>query len=85
LLGCRWEEPAESGVRFVYANALSLPFRNHRFSHVIRYMVFFSMEMKSRAVQVAGIRVAPNGAWMVQVESAYFMSALLARLLSSRP
>ena len=33
----------------------------------VRYMVFFVMELKSRAVQVAGIRVDPGGAWMLQV------------------
>jgi transposase len=33
----------------------------------VRYMVFFVIEVKSRAVQVAGIRIAPNGAWMLQM------------------
>ncbi len=30
-------------------------------------MVFFVIELKSRAVQIAGIRVDPGGAWMLQV------------------
>jgi hypothetical protein len=29
-------------------------------------MVFFVMELKSRAVHIAGIRVDPDGAWMMQ-------------------
>jgi putative transposase len=33
----------------------------------VRYMVFFVMELKTRAVQIAGIRVDPGGAWMLQV------------------
>jgi transposase len=33
----------------------------------VRYMVFFVMELKSRAVHVAGIRIDPDGAWMMQV------------------
>jgi transposase len=33
----------------------------------LRYMVFFVMEVKTRVVQVAGIRIAPDGAWMLQV------------------
>jgi transposase len=37
------------------------------FFGTVRYMVLFVMEVKSRAVQVAGIRIAPNGAWMLQV------------------
>jgi hypothetical protein len=32
-----------------------------------RYMVFFVIELRSRAVQVAGIRITPDGAWMLQV------------------
>jgi putative transposase len=32
-----------------------------------RYMVFFVMELRSRAVHVAGIRLDPDGAWMMQV------------------
>jgi len=34
-----------------------------------RFMVFFVMELKSRAVHIAGIRIDPDGAWMVQVAS----------------
>ena len=30
-------------------------------------MVFFVMELKSRAVRIAGIRIDPDGAWMMQV------------------
>jgi putative transposase len=33
----------------------------------VRRMVFFVVELKSPAVQIAGIRIAPDGAWMVQV------------------
>jgi hypothetical protein len=33
----------------------------------VRYMVFFVMEVKTRAVEIAGIRVDPNGEWMKQV------------------
>ncbi len=33
----------------------------------VRYLVFFVIELKSRAVQIAGIRIAPDGAWMAQV------------------
>jgi transposase InsO family protein len=32
-----------------------------------RYMVFFVIELKTRAVEIAGIRVDPDGAWMKQV------------------
>jgi len=33
----------------------------------VRYMVFFVIEVKSRAVHIAGIRIAPDGAWMLQM------------------
>ena len=33
----------------------------------VRVMVLFVIELKSRAVHVAGIRVAPDGAWMTQI------------------
>jgi putative transposase len=33
----------------------------------IRYMVFFVMDLKSRAVEVAGIAIDPGEAWMKQV------------------
>jgi putative transposase len=33
----------------------------------VRYMVFFVIEFKSRAVQIAGVRVAPDGDWMKQI------------------
>jgi putative transposase len=33
----------------------------------VRRMVFFVIELRSRAVQIAGIRIAPDGAWMAQV------------------
>jgi len=33
----------------------------------VRTMVFFVIEVKSRAVQVAGIRIAPDGDWMKQI------------------
>jgi hypothetical protein len=29
--------------------------------------VFFVMHLQSRAVRIAGIRIAPDGAWMKQV------------------
>jgi hypothetical protein len=32
-----------------------------------RYMVFFVIEVKSRAVHIAEIRIAPDGAWMLQM------------------
>jgi transposase len=40
------------------------------FFGTVRYMVFFVIELRSRAVQVAGIRVDPGGAWMLQVARA---------------
>jgi putative transposase len=33
----------------------------------VRHMVFFVIEVKSRAVQIAGIRIAPDGDWMKQM------------------
>jgi hypothetical protein len=33
----------------------------------VRYMVFFVIEVKSRAVQIAGVRIAPDGDWMKQI------------------
>ena len=33
----------------------------------VRYMVFFVMEVKTRVVHIAGIRVDPDGAWMKQM------------------
>jgi hypothetical protein len=33
----------------------------------VRHMVFFVIELKSRAVRIAGVRVEPDGAWMQQV------------------
>jgi hypothetical protein len=30
-------------------------------------MVFFVIEVKSRAVQIAGVRIAPDGNWMKQI------------------
>jgi len=33
----------------------------------VRYMVFFVMEVKTRAVEIAGIQVDPGGEWMKQV------------------
>ena len=33
----------------------------------VRYSVFFVIELQTRAVHIAGIRVNPNGAWMTQV------------------
>ncbi len=32
----------------------------------VRYMVFFVIELRTRAVHVAGVRVDPDGAWMMQ-------------------
>jgi hypothetical protein len=37
------------------------------FFGTIRYMVFFVVELRSRAVHIAGIRIDPDGAWMMQV------------------
>ena len=34
---------------------------------LVRYMVFFVMELKSRRVHVAGVAVDPNGRWMEQM------------------
>ena len=33
----------------------------------VRYLVFFVIELESRAVEIAGIRIDPAGAWMMQV------------------
>ncbi|MCP4900504.1 MAG: transposase, partial [bacterium] len=33
----------------------------------VRYSVFFVMELKTRTVEIAGIRVNPDGEWMKQV------------------
>jgi putative transposase len=33
----------------------------------VRHMVFFVLEVKTRAVEIAGIRADPNGEWMKQV------------------
>ena len=33
----------------------------------VRYMVFFVIELKSRAVHIAGMRIDPDGAWMMQI------------------
>ena len=33
----------------------------------VRYSVFFVMEVKTRAVEIAGIRVNPDGEWMKQI------------------
>ncbi len=33
----------------------------------VRYMVFFVIEVKSRAVQITGVRIAPDGDWMKQI------------------
>jgi putative transposase len=33
----------------------------------VRYMVFFVIELRSRAVRVAEVRIDPDGAWMVQI------------------
>src|SRR5450432_2693966 len=33
----------------------------------VRVMVVFVIELKSRAMHIAGIRVAPDGAWMAQI------------------
>ena len=33
----------------------------------VRYMVFFVIELKSRAVHLAGMRIDPDGAWMMQM------------------
>src|SRR5450432_2319166 len=33
----------------------------------VRYMVFFVIEIRSRAVEIAGIQVDPDGGWMKQV------------------
>ena len=33
----------------------------------VRYTVFFGIELKSRAVHIAGMRIDPDGAWMMQM------------------
>ena len=33
----------------------------------VRYMAFFVMQVETRAVQIAGIRIAPDGKWMKQI------------------
>ena len=33
----------------------------------VRYFVFFVIELEPRAVEIAGIRIAPDGAWMKQI------------------
>ena len=33
----------------------------------VRHMVLFVIEIKSRAVQIAGVRIAPDGDWMKQI------------------
>jgi len=33
----------------------------------VRYMVFFVIELKTRAVHIAGMRIDPDGTWMMQV------------------
>ncbi len=33
----------------------------------VRYMVFFVMELRTRTVEIAGIRVNPDGEWMKQI------------------
>jgi putative transposase len=33
----------------------------------VRYIVFFVIELRSRAVHVAGVRIDPDGAWLMQV------------------
>jgi hypothetical protein len=33
----------------------------------VRHLVFFVMHVQSRAVRIAGIQIAPDGAWMTQV------------------
>jgi len=33
----------------------------------VRIMVFFVIELRSRVVQIAGIRINPDGAWMTQI------------------
>jgi hypothetical protein len=33
----------------------------------VRHMVFFVIELRSRTVHIAGVRIDPDGAWMMQV------------------
>jgi transposase len=33
----------------------------------VRVMVFFVIELRTRAVHIAGVRINPDGAWMIQV------------------
>jgi len=33
----------------------------------VRHMVFFVMELRTRAVHVAGVRIEPDGAWVMQI------------------
>jgi hypothetical protein len=34
---------------------------------LVRYLVFFVIDLKSRRVHITGIAPAPDGAWMAQV------------------
>jgi SAM-dependent methyltransferase len=79
LLGCRWEEPAESGVRFVYANALSLPFRDHRFSHVICRVLLNYLPQNASLQEMVRL-LEPGGHLYVVVEG---IGHDVARLLQS--
>ena len=33
----------------------------------VRIMVFFVIELRTRAVHIAGMRASPDGAWMLQI------------------
>ena len=33
----------------------------------VRYMVFFVIELRTRCVHLAGVRIDPDGAWLMQV------------------
>jgi putative transposase len=36
-------------------------------SGTVRHMVFFVIELRTRAVHIAGMRINPDGAWMMQI------------------
>ena len=50
----------------------------------VRYMVFFVMEVKTRAVEIAGIQVDPGGEWMKQVARNLTDPGLSQNLIEAR-
>jgi len=58
FMKAHWDSPC--GCDFFAVEALGL-------TGTVRYMVFFVIVLKSRAVEIAGIRVDPDGEWMKQM------------------